>query len=574
MPTLGRTTKQPAVGRRSYAGKGTVAEVTKALGAILALGVILRVAVYVRAYSLYIDEAALASSILNRSWTQLLTPPLDYGQLAPPGFLLIQRTLTRVLGTGELALRSFPFATGLLTLPLFVALARRILDRRAVLLAAMLAAVSYGLVFYAAHLKQYSTDTLASTALVFWALALERRGWPARGSLALGLTGAATVWVSQPAIFVLAGITLSAGWLRRHRMERPQLRRVILMGCLWVPSAVLAARMALRYVYPKAYIEDFWYTGYFPWPITSLPDLTWPVRALLRPLTDPLGLVPGWFRTSSPASIALMELTFLAGPPIVFALVAGLVRAWKSRDRRWLYVVSPVGVTFAAAVLHLYPFGSSVQSGGRTVLFLTPAYLLAIAHGALPLWNRFPRWRRPAVLFVGLSPLAVLAAWMPVRHREELAPVLQAVAQQWRPGDQLWIYYGALPAFHYYGPRTKTDGLPRVEGVCAPLDPPAYTRDLDRLRPSTGLWVVFSHVNRPHGWGEDAYILAHLDGIGTRTARVEAKGASAHRFILSAPEVANRYGPVPYPLLNPLPQRIHRYDCAGGFGPWHPVPSR
>ena len=545
---------------------------TRFLAVILAIGVALRTAVYLRGYNFYIDEVAIASSILSRSWKELLTPPLDYGQLAPPGFLLLEEAITEVFGTSELALRMLPFAASLLTLPLLVVLARQVLDRRAVLLVAAMAAVSYGLIFYGTQLKQYATDTLISIGLLLCALSLERRDWPSRGALAYGAGGALLVWVSQPAIFVLAGVTFVAAWLRRRSPDWPALRRLILMAGLWGPSAAVAAWAGLRYVQQRAYTDAFWHTGYFPWPISSPFDLAWPVRAAFRPLADPVGLVPGFMGAPSLKSIIVLEFTFLAGPPIVLAFLAGIARAWKSGTREWLYIVAPVGLTFMAAILHSYPFGATHPSGGRTVLFLAPAYLLLVAYGAVPLWARFPKWRWPAAVAVGLAPLVMLAAWLPTRHREELEPVLREVAQQWRPGDRLYIYYGALPAFRYYAPRTGTESLPRVEGICAPLDPPAYARDLDRLRPSAGLWVVFSHVNYSHGQGEDHYFLAHLSRIGRETASIEEQGARAYRFTLTPPDVPPQGGPVPYSLPNPLPHPIHRYDCAAGFGPQHLTP--
>jgi hypothetical protein len=552
---------QPAPGRASVFGRY--------LAIILAVGAVVRVVVYLRGYNFYIDEAALASSILSRSWRGLLMPPLDYGQLAPPGFLLLEAALSRMFGTSELALRALPFAASLLTLPLLVALGRQVLDRRAVLLVAAMAAVSYGLIFYGTQVKQYATDTLISTGLLLWALSLDRREWPYRGSLAYGAVGALLVWVSQPAIFVLAGVTVAAAWLLPQGQKWPGPRRLGVMASLWVPSAAAAAWAGLRYVQQPTYTNDFWHTGYFPWPVSNLFDLVWPVRALLRPLADPIGLVPGFLKWSSPQAILVVEFTFLAGPPIVLSFLAGILRAWKSGERAWLYIFAPAVVTFMVAVLHLYPFGSSLPSGGRTVLFLAPTYLLIVAYGAMPLWDRFAKWRRPAAVAVGLAPLTMLAVWLPTRHREELQPVLREMVQRWQPGDQLYVYYGALPAFRYYAPTTGTDTLPRVEGICAPLDPPAYTRQFDTVRPNPGLWVVFSHVNRSHGWAEDDYILAHLNRIGHQTASIEEEGASAHRFTLSPVDVPPRGGPVPYSLPNPLPHPIHRYDCGGGFGPQH-----
>ena len=539
------------------------------LAAILAVGIAIRTAVYLRGYNFYIDEASLASSIIGRSWKGLLTPPLDYGQLAPPGFLLLERALTRVFGTSEEALRALPFAASLVTLPLIVALARRVLERRAVLFVAAMGSVSWGLVFYGTQVKQYATDTVISSGLLLWALSLDRREWPLRDSLVYGTVGALLVWVSQPAIFVLGGVTLAWAWLRRDAPGWQLLRRLAVMASLWGPSAALAAWAGLRYVRQPEYTDGFWYSGYFPWPLTSPLDLAWPVFTLLRPLADPVYLVPGFLKAASPLAIVVVEFTFLAGPPIVLALLVGIHRAWKSGDRAWVYILAPVVVTFVAAVLHLYPFGSALPSGGRAVLFLTPAYLLVVAYGAMPLWDRFPKWRRPAAVAVGLAPVIMLAAWLPTRHREELEPVLREMVQLWRPGDQLYVYYGALPAFRYYALRTGTDTLPRTEGVCAPLDPPAYARDLDKLRPNQGLWVVFSHVNFSHGWGENDYILAYLRRIGRESAKIEEAGASAYRFRLLPADVPPWGGPVKYSIPDPLPYPIHRYDCAGGFGPQH-----
>ena len=92
--------------------------------AILALGVVLRCIAYVRRSVLWTDEAATARNILERSLSQLLTVPLDYGQAAPKGFLLLEWLVTRVFGTSDLAFRFVPFVSGIVSLFLFAAIAR------------------------------------------------------------------------------------------------------------------------------------------------------------------------------------------------------------------------------------------------------------------------------------------------------------------------------------------------------------------------------------------------------------------------------------------------------------------
>src|SRR5678815_4124163 len=77
--------------------------------AVIALGVVLRCISYTRRSILWIDEAATARNILERSLSDLLTVPLDYGQAAPKGFLLLEWLASRALGASDLALRLVPF---------------------------------------------------------------------------------------------------------------------------------------------------------------------------------------------------------------------------------------------------------------------------------------------------------------------------------------------------------------------------------------------------------------------------------------------------------------------------------
>jgi predicted membrane-bound mannosyltransferase len=74
---------------------------------LLFIGIILRIWQYAANRSLWLDEAALALNIVNRSFIGLLLP-LDNNQQAPLGFLIIQKAFTIVLGNSEYSLRLFP----------------------------------------------------------------------------------------------------------------------------------------------------------------------------------------------------------------------------------------------------------------------------------------------------------------------------------------------------------------------------------------------------------------------------------------------------------------------------------
>ena len=72
---------------------------------LLLLGSSLRVWAYARPTSLYLDEILLARNILDLPLRDLLTRPLMLGQVAPRGFLLIERLAVVILGPNEMALR-------------------------------------------------------------------------------------------------------------------------------------------------------------------------------------------------------------------------------------------------------------------------------------------------------------------------------------------------------------------------------------------------------------------------------------------------------------------------------------
>ena len=76
-------------------------------GLLIAAGAALRVWQYLANRSLRGDEAALAGSILHGSYSEL-TQSLDARQVAPVGFLWIEKAVTSAFGGSEYSFGSFP----------------------------------------------------------------------------------------------------------------------------------------------------------------------------------------------------------------------------------------------------------------------------------------------------------------------------------------------------------------------------------------------------------------------------------------------------------------------------------
>jgi hypothetical protein len=384
------------------------------------LGAALRLWQYGASASLWADEANLALNIVRRRVPELLGP-LDYRQVAPPGWLLLEKAAVTALGEGELALRLVPLFGSLLTLPLFWRVARRLLPAGAApLLALTLLACGIPFIHFAAQVKPYATDVVLALALLALALAARAPGPPARRALALGALGVVAPWFSYPAVLVLAGLAAALGGLTLRDHGRPALGPLAAIGLAWAASAAGALAWARGTVTPDdvAYMQRFWAPWLLPWPPRSLADLGWPI-ARLTTVYGGGGLrypVPGFF------------------------LVLGVVGAWRlwsrARDAWWL-IVGPILVTFGAAAVHAYPFAP------RLVLFLFPGFLLFTAAGAQsPTGLGGRRGPRLAALVAWISAglaVAGLARNPPPYAPEPLKPVLEAVREAWQAGDRLYV---------------------------------------------------------------------------------------------------------------------------------------
>ena len=138
----------------------------------LATGLLLCICIGVRVRALRAplgltrDEAAVAMNVLGRSEWELLTKPLDGGQSAPLGYLLVTKWSRRLLGNGEVALRLPATVASILTLLIYPFFSRRFLSPWGQLVSLALIGFSGSLAVYAMSVKQYASDALITTVLL------------------------------------------------------------------------------------------------------------------------------------------------------------------------------------------------------------------------------------------------------------------------------------------------------------------------------------------------------------------------------------------------------------------------
>lgn len=460
---------------------------------LLLAGASVRLWQYLANPALWMDELALAHSLITRPIPLLLLVPLDDGQVAPPGYLVVSRLAVLALGPNEYALRLFPLLCSLAALPLFGRLAMRLLRPGAAVLAIALFTLTSGLILYAAEAKQYAVDLLV--ALVISGLALRRLDGESRGqTAALTVVGVLAVWFSQPAVFVLAGVALALA-LDAEPRER---RTLVAVFVSWATAAALSIAYARTRLSPglMAYMMWFWRDGVMPRPLHHLNDLLWPIQALED----------------------VFELLLDYPWPVAYLGLAGWGAVSFLRRRRGaaLILLLPLVMALLAAVARLYPFQL------RLVLFLVPALLLFVSEGAYRLagFAPAPVVRILLLLAVAAPPVLALLRNPPVWRLDDVRPVFAELQRRRLPGDAVFAYYPAWQALRFYGPRYALSFDTLDLGACHPTDLHDYLRELDRYRGRSRLWFVisFSLVRA----GEVQPMLDYLDTIGVRRATIEA----------------------------------------------------
>jgi len=172
---------------------------------MVVIGVILRLIQYSLNRSLWLDESVLALNIVNKSFLELLGP-LDLIQVAPVGFIFIEKTLVILLGNNEYILRLFPLVAGIVSLFLFYYVARRCIPEEGAFIAVGLFSLSPYLVYYSSDVKQYSSDVTIALLLLAVTMFIRSKKFTNLSIVFFGAIGGIAVWFSLPSVFVLAGI--------------------------------------------------------------------------------------------------------------------------------------------------------------------------------------------------------------------------------------------------------------------------------------------------------------------------------------------------------------------------------
>jgi len=462
---------------------------TKLLGwlstAVLVAGIVLRLVVWAQQRAVYLDEVNLLRNFLERDYAGLFRP-LRYEQYAPPLFSVLMKATVSVFGAGELAIRALPVACSIGTVVLLRGLGRRWLAPLPAVLA--LAWVAFGPIFldYGTVCKQYAADGLVALALLAGAEAQARHpAFTGRAAAAWLLAGAVAVWLSMPAVFVLAGVGLFLAHRYRAGLWGGQGLRLVVVGAAWGLSFLGYFLLLLRADAQSDYLQRYHQDAFLAFPPRSGAE--WQLLgAQLHGILD-----------------KAIGKTVLALVVSGLGLGLGVVALVRRQPGRGVLLLVPLAACLLASALHYY---SLVP---RLLLFGLPLLIVVVAAGLQVLLQSRYRAVQGVALLAALLVLGnqqrLANLWRPLQSDyADVAAGLRHVAARQRPGDVVFVYYLLEPVYEYYA-HLRPHPLrlpPAVVERYRPLpggEPALVAADVTAARRTAPhrLWLVYDH---PEPW--------------------------------------------------------------------------
>jgi len=436
---------------------------------IILIGAFLAIYQFMFNRSLWIDEASLALNIINKDFLEL-TKPLDYNQVAPVGFLFIERVSILIFGKNELALRIFPLISFLTSIYLFYLLSNDLVKNKIItLLATSIFSITLLLLRYSSEVKQYSIDVLIAIVILYFCFRLQ---FNRNKSIFLyGIIGGITIWFSNISIIILftTGVYLLYFEAYKHKHYK-----ILFPVLFWVVSFI---------VYYYLFINNH--------PHTEFQVNWWNRQHAFLPL-NPFSKYFYLFLLR--ANKTIYNLLFDFGHfwfiPLIISL-SSIVFLLKQKKYIILYFcLTPIIVHLLLSSLKLYPFYT------RVLLYITPLVILILSIGLYYIveFINAKIIRLPYFLLI----VPVIIMFYPIYQsfpikKEEIKDSLSYIDQNIKNDEEIYIYYGARRAFTFYN-EIKFINLNNViiYGTKHRKQIGKYDHELLNLKGK--VWLLFSHV--------------------------------------------------------------------------------
>jgi hypothetical protein len=391
---------------------------------VIFIGIFLAVYQFILNRSLWLDEASLALNIINRNFTGL-TKPLSYRQIAPIGFLFIERISVLVLGKNEFALRIFPLISFLISIPFFYLLADKLAKNKVIaLISTSIFSITLSLLRYSSEVKQYSSDVLFAIIILYCSLTLKLN--TNRSLFIYAIIGSIAIWFSSIAVIILFVVGIYSLYFEGYQKKN---YRVLFPILFWAISFFIYYVFFIHNHPHAEFMIHYWRKAFLP----------------LNPFSE--GFYLFLYRAARGVYTYLLGFHSFWSIPFLISLIAVGVML-KNREYTILYFcLAPITVHLFLSGLTLYPFK------GRFALYILPLVILVFSIGLYQLFEFTNKKVLKLPHFLLIVP--VLVMFYPIYlnfpiQKEEIKNSLSYIEKNIKKDEIIYVYCGSRKAFKFY----------------------------------------------------------------------------------------------------------------------------
>ncbi len=334
-------------------------------------------------YDPWIDELFLVKNIFYRSYNELLQP-LEHGQVAPIGFLLLGKILINILGFKIWAVRLVPFFLYIGTIPLFFLICEKLkFTKETAIITALLFCFSNILIRYATEYKQYMADIFCCLLIITSALYFEKQKSNKNLWLYI-IIGSIAIWFSNTAIILLT--TVGVYHLYSHFVKNKEKNIKFLIPYIFWGISFIIYYLNFIYNHPsKEFMLAYWknLNALPPDNLYSKEGLIYIKLTLYRlfffNFKDIIDYAPIFNLINK--NIIYPENSYLYHTPIFIFFIAGAISLLKKNKKILFLSITPIIIHLCLTFLNVYPFHY------RLILYNKVLFIIIIAYGIIAIFK-------------------------------------------------------------------------------------------------------------------------------------------------------------------------------------------
>jgi hypothetical protein len=393
---------------------------------VVAVSIVVRIIMYSKVRSLWLDEAYLVESI-TRGFGSLFSKPLVNNQTAPMFYLIVVKILSMPFDYTESSLRIFSlFAfAGVLVLEYFVLSQAFKINKLWTAFALCLTSTIDIYMRYSNEFKPYMGDVFFAL-FILWMYYLYANN--KTNIFVLAVSGVGGLLFSTPAVFFIAGVFTTEFVYAITQRDKKKVIEIITAGIAVLFVFVVYYVMWLRPVAESELMINYWKNNRFDIFPKNKAELLHDFE-LIKNL---LGKQNWQYFPFAAAGFVLTfikkeRMTFVIGASLIFLLIASHMEKYPFRDRLCLFL-------FVLNIMYCFVFFAKA----KFLLFDTEKirlkyFFLVFSFSMLIVNSGFVKFSSTRLYF-----------W-----QEEANPLIEYVKQNIKPGEYLYVFSFARPVAKY-----------------------------------------------------------------------------------------------------------------------------